>query len=545
MKTKDYEKRLESLKAKFSGWKSHYQELSQYINPHMGRFEAAKDKGDKKQIKIYDNTATVALRVLSAGMHAGMSSPSRQWFKLSTSDQALDDLAEVKAWLHEVQRRVRYVLSNSNFYKAIHNSYGELGLFGTACTLMLEDDVDVIRCYSFTAGEYLLAVNGRGVVDTMYREFAMTIHEAATRFGVDNLTEQSRRLHEKGDLDETIIIVHAIQPRKDYDPDKKDNKNMPFESVYFEKGAKTFLKESGFEENAILAPRWENVSGEAYGRSPAMEALGDVKQLQHQQLAKGKAISKQVDPALQAPIELQTTGVDSIPNGINYVSNTQQGIRPAYDVNLNLSYLLADIQDVRQRINTSFYKDLFMMLADSDRRQITAREIEERHTEKMLMLGPVLENIGSDQLDVAIERVFGIMSRKGLIPEAPEALQGRPLKIEYVSTLAQAQKAVGVGAIEQLVMSVGQMAQFKPEVLDKLNADEAVDQIAEMLGTNPNLVIDDETVAQLRAQRQQAMAQQQQMEMMSQGASAAQTLSNTDTESDNALTQIIKQSSAL
>ena len=36
------------------------------------------------------------------------------------------------------------------------------------------------------------------------------------------------------------------------------------------------------------------------------------------------------------------------------------------------------------------------MMAESDRREITAREIDERHEEKMPVLGPVLERLHDD-----------------------------------------------------------------------------------------------------------------------------------------------------
>lgn len=546
MKVSDFEKRLGSLKQKFNGWKSHYQELAELIQPRAGRFNAKKDRGEKKQGRIYDNTATIALRTLAAGMHAGMSSPSRQWFRLTVDNQGIADISEVKAWLFEVQKRMQYVFANSNFYKSLHSSYEELGLFGTSATLILEDEKDVIRCHTMTAGEYMIAVNGRGEVDTLYREFEMTVAEMVSRFGYDNCSRQVKRLYDKREMDEVFTVVHAIEPRKDYSPEKKDNQNMPFASVYFEQGSKGFLRESGFEENPILAPRWQVVSGDAYGRSPGMEVLGDVKQLQHEQLFKGKAISKQVDPPLQAPIETKTTGVNSVPNGVTFVANTSNGgIRSAYEVNLNLSYLLQDIQDVRMRINSTFYKDLFLMLAGSDRRQITAREVEERHSEKMLMLGPVLENVSSEQLDRAIERTYAIMERKGLIPEPPEVLQGIPLKIEYVSMLAQAQKAVGIGAINQMIGQVSMAAQMNPESLDKFDFDEAIDQSADMLGINPNLVKSKDEVMQIRHNRmmQQQMAQQQQA--MVEAANTAQTLSNTDVEGESALAAIMKQSSAL
>ena len=56
---------------------------------------------------------------------------------------------------------------------------------------------------------------------------------------------------------------------------------------------------------------------------------------------------------------------------------------------LDLGALAADIADVQGRIKEAFYANLFLMMAESDRREITAREIDEQREQKMLMLGPV------------------------------------------------------------------------------------------------------------------------------------------------------------
>lgn len=541
MDIKHCEKRLSSLKAEFSGWRSHFEEISRYIQPRSGRFNAQKSKGEKKYNDIVDSTATRALRTLAAGMQAGMSSQSRQWYRLETRDQFLNDNADVKSWLYTVQMRMNHVFSQSNFYKSLHMSYGELGAFGTAAILLMEDEEDVIRCYPLTIGEFYIAVNGRGKVDTLYREFEMTINELATSFGEENLSRASKRLYEKGSLDEKVKVIHGIEPRRDYNPKKKDSKNKPFASVYFEEGQKTFLRESGFDEFPALVPRWDVMGGDAYGRSPGMEALGDVKQLQHEQYRKAEAIDKQTRPPLTAPVELKTTGLKNIPSGVSYVSNPQASVKAAYEVNLNLNYLLEDIRDVRQRIDETFYKDLFQMISMTDRRQITAREIDERHEEKLLMLGPVLENLNTELLDAAIERTYSIMDRKGLIPEPPDQLQGIPLKVEYVSMLAQAQKAAGIGAIDRLMMTVGNAAQLNPDTVDKFDFDEMIDQTAEMLGVNPNLVVSDEHVKVIREQRAKATQAAAQQEQMNQAAQTAKTTSEIDTEGENGLTNIMRQ----
>jgi hypothetical protein len=105
------------------------------------------------------------------------------------------------------------------------------------------------------------------------------------------------------------------------------------------------------------------------------------------------------------------------------------GFAPVYQVQPEIQHLEAKQQQVRLRIQRAFYEDLFLMLAETDRRQITAREIEERHEEKLLALGPVLEQLNQDLLDPLIDNTYAIMERQGLIPEAPEELHGKPVMV--------------------------------------------------------------------------------------------------------------------
>ena len=179
------------------------------------------------------------------------------------------------------------------------------------------------------------------------------------------------------------------------------------------------------------------------------------------------------------------------------------------------------------------YNDLFMMLIQSDRRQITATEVAEKHDEKLSQLGPALTRLQEELLDKMIDRAFAVASRAGLIPPAPEEIQGMPLRIEYVSVLAQAQKMSGITAIEQLSGFVGNMAGVNPQILDKFDMDEAVDQYAEMIGVPPNLVVPDEAVAQIRQRRAQAQAAQEQQAQMQGMAQGAKTLSETDVSGEN------------
>ena len=125
------------------------------------------------------------------------------------------------------------------------------------------------------------------------------------------------------------------------------------------------------------------------------------------------------------------------------------------------------------------------------------------------MLGPVLERLHNELLDPLIDNTFNRMIESGLVPPAPEELQGMELNVEFVSMLAQAQRAIGTNSIDRYVNNMGMVAQMKPDVLDKFDSDAWADGYADMLGVDPKLVVGGERVARIRQERaaqQQAMA---------------------------------------
>ncbi len=519
MKTKraDLLTRWGHLRTERATWWSHWQEVTTYLLPRNGRyFEQDRNKGHRRHNSIYDNTGTRALRTLGAGMMAGATSPARPWFRLGTADPELNRYAPVKMWLDDVTERMQIVFAKSNTYRTLHGLYEELGAFGTAGSLVLPDSQTAIHHYPLTIGEYAIAQDYQGRVNTMYREFQKTVGEVVREFGYDKCSTSVKNLHDRGSLDTWITIIHAIEPRDDRERDfkKKDNMNMAYKSCYFELGGEgeQTLRESGYRDFPCVIPRWSIAGGDIYGNSPGMESLGDIKQLQHEQLRKAQGIDYQTKPPLQVPSYMKNRDVDSLPGGVTFIDGAQGKIETAFNVNLNLQHLLMDIQDVRQRINSSFYADLFLMLANATDTRMTATEVAERHEEKLLMLGPVLERLHNELLDPLIDNTFNRMVEANLIPPAPMELQGQELSVEFVSMLAQAQRAIGTNSVDRYVNNLGLVAQMKPDVLDKFDSDAWADGYADMLGVDPKLIVAGQQVAKIRqerAEQQQAMAQQQ------------------------------------
>ena len=517
-----------------SSWISHWREISDYQQPRAGRFFASdRNRGDKRSNNILDNTAVFGVRTLAAGMMSGMTSPARPWFRLEIEDKDLMESGAVKTWLHESEGVLRAIFGASNTYRSLHTMYEELGLFGTAASVVLPDFDNVIHHYPLTAGEYSLATSSKGVVDTCVREFQMTVGQMVEQFGLENVSDTVKNLYHNHQLEGWVDVVHMIEPRRGRDFTKKDSVNKRWASLYLEPGRENwdkFLSESGFDNFPVLAPRWVVTGNDIYGSSPGMECLGDVKQLQHQQLRKGQAIDYQVNPPLQVPTKYKEATRARLPGGVFYVDSmgAGQGVRSAFDVNLNLQHLMGDIQDVRERIRSSYYADLFLMLANDKRSGVTATEVAERHEEKLLALGPVLERLQNELLNPLIDIAFNYASTAGILPEAPPELGGMTLKVEFISVLAQAQRAVAAGGVDRLMGTIGQLAALKPDLLDKVNFDQVVDDYGSMFGVNPKIIVPDDVVAQIRAERAKQMQAAQTAAAMPATVDAMKTVGDTD-----------------
>jgi hypothetical protein len=465
---------------------------------------------------------------------SGVTSPARPWFRLEIKDKGLMESGQVKTWLHDTAALLRAIFAASNTYRSLHTIYEELGLFGTACSIVLPDFDNVLHHYPLTIGEYALATNSRGEVDTVCREMQMTVAQLVEQFGAESCSQTVRNLWNQGNYDAWVDVIHMIEPRKERDSSKRDARNMRFSSCYFEPSRDNwdqFLREGGFSQFAALAPRWVVTGNDVYGTSPGMECLGDVKQLQHQQLRKGQAIDYQVNPPLTVPTRYKEANKARLPGGVFYVdqSSAREAVRSAFDVNLNLQHLMMDIQDVRERIRSAYYADLFLMMASDSRSGITATEVAERHEEKLLMLGPVLERLHNELLSPLIDLAFSYADRAGILPPPPPELEGMELGVEFISVLAQAQRAVATQGMDRLLGTVGQMAAIKPEVLDKIDFDQVVDNYGEAYGVDPKVIVPDDQVAAMRQQRAAAMQAQQSAATAPQVVESAKTASEIDT----------------
>ena len=538
-------KRLGALKVDRSTWESHWRDIVRQIRPRSSKwYNELSNDGRRKNQSIINAKPTLAARTLVAGLMSGLTSPSRPWFRLATVDSRLSEHDSVKTWLFQVEAEIRETLLKSNIYGALHQVYWDLILIGTA-VLHLEDDAEThVRGYVFPSGSYCLAQNDKLEVDTLYRETRMTVRQLVRKFGLEACSQQVQAKFKNREFEVWVDVVHAITPNEDFREGKIGPAGKRFLSAWFEAtgDATKALRVSGYDEQPFLGPRWEQTGEDTYGNSPAMDALGDCRALQSLEKKKGQVVAYICNPPMKGPGSLANKPLGLLPGETTFFDGAAPGatFEPAYTIHPSaLPAIAAEIREHEHRIDQTFYADLWLMLAQSDG-NMTAREVIERREEKLLQLGPVVESLHTQLLKPMFARIIGVLFRKGLLPPAPDELRGQELKIEYTSIMAQAQKLLGKTGIDSLFTFVANAAQLKPDVLDKLDVDQIVDEYATILGVPPVVVRPDDDVEAMRTKRAQAQQQQAQLAQAQQAATTAKDLSGASLENSNALSEMLR-----
>ena len=502
--TKDLQRRFNKLRGQRSYWETHWQEVADYMMPRKADVTKRRSKGDKRTELIFDSTPLQAVELLAASLHGMLTNPSTPWFSLKFKNEELQDDDEAKMWLEGATNTLYSVFNQSNFQQEIFELYHDLITFGTAAMFIEEDDDDTLKFSTRHINEIFIAENDKGRIDTIFRRFKISARAAIRQFG--DVSTAISKVNQRSGYDE-VNIIHAVYPRNEYNPDKQDKKNMPFESVYYEEGSLDELSVSGFKEFPFVVPRYLKASHEIYGRSPAMTALPDVKMLNEMAKTTIKAAQKQVDPPLLVPDDGFILPVRTVPGGLNfYRSGTRDRIEPL-NIGANNPLGLNMENQRRDAIRNTFYVNQLMLQQGP---QMTATEVIQRNEEKMRLLGPVLGRLQSELLKPLIDRAFAILFRKNMFAPAPDFLSGKDVEIEYGSPLAKAQKSTELQSIMRGIEIMGSLANVAP-VFDFVDFDKLVKHLVDIVGV-PKKVL--KTSAQVNAERQQKQQQMEQMKQM-------------------------------
>ncbi len=488
--------------------------------------------------EIINNRIKQARRVAVSGMYAGTISPSKPWFKIETEDKSLMAASENRQWIFDLEERLRKKLLINGFYQAAIPFIEELLDFSTAVmTDTTGPDGNPLFEYH-VLGSYYISHNRRQEVDVLAlrkTKTARQLYEAYVEGGAngeDVLSPAVRQALKENNHERSFTIVQVIEPNKNYVKDAVESKFKKYRATTFdpEDSRDVVLEDKGFDTFPAYAVRWSIVGNEPYGTGgPGMVALGDTRQLQHQEKKKARAIEVMVDPLLKGPPDLKNVKIPSNrSNGLIVYDDMRNKLEPVYQIDPRIGELTQDMLAIENRINEAYFVNLFQAI--SSMQGVQPRNREElllRNEESLLVLGPLLERFQREFLQKVLERNLERVLKDRDLDGPPEALSGKDVKFNFVSTLVQAQRSTESAINQRFLRYAGELATIKPEVLDKIDGDAAVEVEALLSGVNPRLVLDQEATDELRQQRaetqrqiQEQQAQQQQASANSQNAAA-------------------------
>jgi len=540
--------RYEELRLERSGFTEVYREIARLFAPGRYRDDTASDYHLRPypiDSKLVNSTGVLSLRAMAAGLHGGMTSPVRPWFRLVLQGNPSEVPEGLNAWLDLTTQAMQAVLHQSNFYSAVHSLYADLGAFGTGLLVETADE-DGIHFHLCNPGEFVIDINSNNEVDTFYRRIHMTARQIVDTFNNKNVPDFI-----KGQCEHTrnatarYDVIHAVFPRNEFKTlGRIASADKPYASVYFLLGSSSsstgeltglggkpsVLEEGGYDIFPAFAPRWDISNSDRYGISPAMQVLPDCKMLQAMTTTLRKLQHKAADPPLVVDQSLRATGVRLTPGGLSYFDSTRTGMTPVAPIHQpdaqTLQYSMQAIQEVQEIINNGMYVELFRTFLDDERHNVTATEISARQSEKLVLLGPVLERLHKELLQPVIQRTFALMREWGALPSPPNNVDIINVDVTFESVLAQAQRASLSANIEQGVVFVGNLAQMAPEALDLLNADSTVRAYLDRVAAPASMLREQGEVEMIRQRRAEQQAQQQQMAVGNQALAEAGVLAD-------------------
>jgi hypothetical protein len=551
-RAKDIMQRFQQLEQAKAPWDTLYQDVADFVLINREDMKQTEQDGKEQSSRVYDGTPLAALQLFVDGVYGYMVSPAIQWFRLALADPDINEDPEVRTWLQDTEQRLYTAFSRSNFYDIVRGLIEDGSSIGTG-VLYAEEDIDNnrIQFVSIHPGEVFIAQNKYGSVDTLFRKFKTTARQVIQRFGEDKVSQRLRDAYRVNPYTETSMI-HAVFPRSDRDVTLQDSDNMPWASVWIELGSDSdrqghILDEGGFVDFPYIVWRYKTTGKEVYGRSPAMDAIIDIKMLNKMSKTIIARAQLEAEPPLNINAADEGRGVEYRPRGKNYYSDPQMKIEP---MQIGGSFIIsAEVrQDARNIVEKHFRTDFFFAQSSSTR-EMTATQSLNIQAEQAAVLGPALGRMTSEGFSPIIDRTFALELEAGRISEPPAKLlahveeTGQPIDIEYLGPLVQTQKKhFATAGIQRGLADVTPIFEIAPEsVTDRVDWDETVEDLLMGGGFPQKNMRTDEVVALIRQQRQQAQQAQVQAEQMLQMTEGIKNMADADQKTDGGVVEQLEE----
>lgn len=506
-------KNLANLKSSRGDFDTMYQELHNRFYVESSNIIEERSKGSRLHA-LLDSTALDCADVAASGLANYLTPNTAKWLYLEHQDRNLRDDKEIKQWMQDASDEVLSVLAGSNFYDQMPLFYKASVVYGTAVMFCEQDEEDGVRFYTIPIKNTYIVEDARERPCEFYLIFEYTAEEAWSRFKEAVSDEIKEALKSGKNEDKKYKFICYIGKRLERDDKKMDKNNMPIRMAWVDEKTKAIVKEDGFHSMPCVAHRFYKRPQIVYGYSPAMKAMPYTRMMNAMSDTMLRSAMKQTDPAIMLPHDAFLGTPNFNPRAINYYQrgklNPKDEILPVGNFG-HPNIGVETLEYYKKQIRDIMFYTTFQAFSELTK-QMTVPEVMERISEKMTVLGPAVGRFMNDVLQPLIEKVVMILYNAGKLPPMPEGLMQNPsFEVKFVGRLVQSQRQSEINNIVNAIGIIGQVAQVKPEVLDKINADEVVTTIANITGLPASMIYSDDEVRKLREQRAEAQAQEAQL----------------------------------
>ena len=522
-------KEFEQELSKRKNWESYWQTLHDYFYIESQDVNKTYSSGNELDSNfLWDSTTLESSDVFASGFMNYLTPPTSGWARLRHRDVGLQSNKAIGDFLEDVMAEVNSALNRSNFYDQMFPAYKSSGVYGTALLFEEEDIEDDIRFHNLPLKQSCVVEDARGRVCKFYLEFEYTAEQAAGRWGEEKLSTEMREEIKSGQgQSKKHKFLLYIADRYIREVQKTDKKNMPVEALWIDIAGKMTIEESGYNEFPAFAHRFDKRPFMAWGFSPAMKALPFARLLNVIAKTNLRSMMKHTDPPIAVPHNAFIAPFNANPRAINsYKKDIMQDGKDIFafgnfgDPQVGLTA----VEYYSGKVKTLMYHDTFLAFSNITK-DMNNPEIMERINEKMTMLGPAVGRYLDEVISPIIHRTISILQRRGKLPDPPiELLMNPSYEIDFIGSLAQAQRRAELNTLVTGLTMMGNLAQFSPEVLDKINPDKVTDEIWSITGAPIKVLRDDDEVQKIREGRAEEMMKREEMSQIQQGSEVAKNL---------------------
>lgn len=565
---KELQQRLAVLKKSRRNSEASWQELAEYLQPEKARFFGDSSQEAEERESVWSSVPEDALQQFAAGIHSLLTNPAQTWLHTALIGKAIDELPkDVREWASDIAGIIMDACKHeeSGFDSTMNECYLDYGTFGQMGLFVDDpDDADAIPFTSLSPHECFISENKHGTVDTLFRRLELTVRQVQERWGKRKrgvysdiwqkrtFSDAVQRKIDQHQLEDVVYVWQAIYPRKvgEWSEEATIPSKFMYASVFWEEETNQLLSEGGYREQPFMFARFSKFSGAApWGRGPGHIALPHIRLLHVQEESKSAAIEIQCEPPLAVDSNMFKGGINTDSGATNYYEgDTVTGERSsgihAFPSTADVGTVHQTSKDRAGEIREIFFNDQLQMVGGPN---MTAYEVALRDSKKMLLLLPMWGRLATEFLPVFVNRMNGILERRGDIPDAPEAVhmlieQGviKRLKVAYVSPITMAQKAQEAQTFQRALEYIMPMVNMNPAVMDNFDLDEAVRDSQDLFGYPAKYLKDVKVRDDERKQRAQQAAQAQDIEAGKQMADAAKTAGEAATNAD-AVSDVMQQ----